>query len=115
MGQAKNRGTREQRVSMAAPKTDRFHAFINELRSESLYYLEQFPCADCGNKISPEIGVNETVQTPVPHVLQWGICNACDSAHFVASARTKADCIQLEPIFEEMKAKIPNMFRNLSA
>ena len=105
MGQAKNRGTREQRI--AGAKEDRrmdggLHLFINETSMESVI-LPHFPCAECGSTITPDPSKNEVLLVPVRHGFQFGDCQNCSAAHLVISASTKADCVALEPVVAEMK------------
>lgn len=108
MGQAKNRGTREQRMQEAidSGRTHaRVHAFINETKQESVL-VSTFPCAECGASITPDAEREHILETPVHHGLQFGDCPNCSSSHMVMSASTKADCIALEPAFAEMKRSL---------
>ncbi|WP_408601628.1 hypothetical protein [Pseudomonas sp. PLMAX] len=105
MGQAKNRGTREQRVAAAVearPTSAKVHAFINETRMESVI-LPKFPCAECGKLITADQSRDQVLLVPVRHGVQFGDCQNCGATHFVVSASTKADCVALEPVFADMK------------
>lgn len=105
MGQAKNRGSREQRIAEAQDSrkmTSRLHAIINETRMESVI-LPKFPCAECGTWITPDPSKNEELVVPVRHGVQFGECQHCNARHLVVSASNKQDCIALEPILSSMK------------
>jgi hypothetical protein len=107
MGQAKQRGSKEDRTNEAkehgrGKKTIKAHAFLNETRMEQVF-LDHFPCADCGATITPDPSTNELYDSPVRHGIQAAACPVCLSIHFVVSASTKADCIALEPSFALMQ------------
>lgn len=105
MGQAKNRGSREQRIEQARARQQfdgAVHVFINETRNENVL-IPQWPCAECGALVIADTARNEIVEVPVKHGLQYGSCPRCGAAHFIASARTKADCVALEPIVAELR------------
>jgi hypothetical protein len=107
MGQAKQRGSKEDRTNEAKAEgrgktTSKVHAFLNETRTDQVL-LDHFPCAECGAIITPDPLLNEIMDSPVKHGIQTAACPACSSLHFVISASTKADCIALEPSFALMQ------------
>lgn len=105
MGQAKQRGSKEQRIAQALERRqldDCVHVFINETKSDAVL-ISQWPCAECGNAVTPDSTQNKVLGTPVQHGLQFGKCSKCGAAHFIASARTKEDCVQLEPVVAELR------------
>lgn len=108
MGQARNRGTREQRIASAIADGRahvRLHAFINETRMDSVL-LENFPCADCGAGVLPDEARERVLDTPIRHGIQFGDCASCGASHMIVSASTKAECVKLEPVFAEMKRSL---------
>lgn len=112
MGQAKQRGSKEDRKNAAKAEgrgktTSKVHAFLNETRTDQVF-VDHFPCADCGGIISPDSSKNELFDAPVRHGLQVAACPVCSSLHFVVSASTKADCILLEPSFALMQKQVLN-------
>ena len=105
MGQAKKRGSREDRIADAIESGRhqvRLHAFINETRMEAVL-LKSFPCADCGVSVFPDEVRAQVLDMPVRHGVQFGDCASCGASHMIVSASTKADCVALEPVFAEMK------------
>ena len=105
MGQAKQRGTRQDRIADAIGNGRhqvRLHAFINETRMDSVL-LKIFPCADCGASVSPDETRVQVLDIPVHHGVQFGDCAGCGASHMIVSASTTADCVALEPVFAEMK------------
>jgi predicted RNA-binding Zn-ribbon protein involved in translation (DUF1610 family) len=111
MGQAKKRGTQQERIaeSQAKVKTP-VHIFINENRLESLL-LSTFPCAECGKHIAPDPEMDKLLLIPVKHAFQVGGCPDCGAQHVILSAATKADCILLEPVSKAFRENMPNVFR----
>lgn len=105
MGQAKQRGSYEQRVSEAGKKKQRVHVFINENRSNSLF-LDSFPCADCRVPVTPNVVNGQMHHEPVRHAVQVGVCAQCGAVHLVASAGSKDDCLKLQPVLAEMSKSI---------
>lgn len=108
MGQAKNRGSREDRIAEAVKhgrRPLRLHAFLNETRMEAVL-LKNFPCADCGASVAPDEARAQVLDIPVRHGVQFGDCTSCGASHMVVSASTKADCVALEPVFAEMKRSL---------
>lgn len=107
MGQAKQRGSKEDRINDAqaqgkGDKPYKLHAFLNATRMEQVV-LSNFPCADCGASVVPNAEQNEVFETPVKHAVQVGICPICHATHFIISASTTADCVVLEPAFAVMQ------------
>jgi hypothetical protein len=108
MGQARNRGTREQRIGSAIADGRahvRLHAFINETRMESVL-LKNFLCADFGASVIPDQTRERVLDAPVRHGVQFGDCASCGASHMIVSASTKAGCIKLEPVLAEMKRSL---------
>lgn len=103
MGQAKNRGAREQRIAEAQAKMGTpTYIFINENRTENLL-LSSFPCSGCGKSMSPIPAMNQVLLTPVRHAFQCGSCPYCGAEHVIMSAATKEDCILLEPVLKAFR------------
>lgn len=108
MGQAKNRGSREQRIEEAKARQqfdNAIHVFINETRSDDVL-ISRWPCAECGKTVSPDPDRNEVLEAPVSHGLQYGACPHCGTSHLIVSARTKADCVKLEPVVDELRRSL---------
>lgn len=83
------------------------HFFINCTEGKGLV-LPHFPCAVCERKVRTDAAFTRVLEKPVQHSLQAGKCPGCRAQHFVISARTKPECVALEPYMRDMIDKLQN-------
>lgn len=88
------------------------HVFINETKSK-YPLVESFPCAECSRKITPKAKFNEVLDSPVLHAIQFGKCSACQTPHFIISARSEADCDLLRPVLPKFMQSLSAMFAKM--
>lgn len=83
------------------------HFLINCTEGKGLV-VPHFPCAACGRKVRHAASFMRIIERPVMHSLQAGKCPGCGAQHFVLSARSKPDCVILEPYLRDLIENMKN-------
>lgn len=81
------------------------HITINHNRSR-FFLLRSLPCAECGFSIPASREQSSVHVKPVTYASQEARCPRCSASNMVLSARTEADCAQLERLVAGMDGEL---------
>lgn len=84
------------------------HAFIMQSTDGTLL-RENMPCFVCKTDIKINQTLSEVTMVPVHHSIQFSTCPHCATLHVVLTAKTKEDCIALEPLLAAMRDGVKSL------